>query len=170
MAYCLTTPSHYLNQYLSSKVFHGIYLIAISQEMVMNLIHNIFEDYSFKITPISPRSQFSQGSMGSRHKRRISWYIWIPQIFLYLQSHELVSHFPLSTISRTSYTHPSIQPALLPNNLAIYLWLGYHVQVGALHCDKDSTTENIKALQSSSTTQNSFILGSQKPSILSFHK
>ena len=55
-AYCLTAPSHYLNPCwdLSSKVFCGIHLIIISQEVLMNMC---YRDYTPKIIVRSPGSQ-----------------------------------------------------------------------------------------------------------------
>ena len=39
----------------SSKVFCGIYMEEISQDMLMNLIHHVFRDDTFKITTSSRR-------------------------------------------------------------------------------------------------------------------
>ena len=53
MAWCLTAPGHYLNHAdLSSKVFCGIHIRAIWQVLV-NLIHNVFRDYTLKYYHIS---------------------------------------------------------------------------------------------------------------------
>ena len=63
MAWCLMAPSHYVNQWvdLSSKVFWdcSIHLRAISQDWVLiNLIHNLFREYTLKITATSPWGQW----------------------------------------------------------------------------------------------------------------
>ena len=56
MACCLPAPSHYLNLFnvdLSSKVFCGIHLGAISQEELMDLIHNFLNYYRISQGPMS---------------------------------------------------------------------------------------------------------------------
>ena len=60
MAYWLTAASQWraawwqqaitwTNVDLSLKMFCGIYLRAISQDELMSLIHNVLEDYTFKV-------------------------------------------------------------------------------------------------------------------------
>ena len=57
MAWCLKTPSHYLNQcWLITKPFWGIHLKTISQKMFMHLIHNW--RYISIITTTSPKGQW----------------------------------------------------------------------------------------------------------------
>ena len=45
---------------LSSKLFCGTHLRAISQEVFMTLIHDMFEGYTVEITTTSPRGQWVQ--------------------------------------------------------------------------------------------------------------
>ena len=57
IACCLTAPSYYLNQcWLIIKC--GFNLRAFSQDVLMNLIHNMFRHYIFKMTNKSPRGQW----------------------------------------------------------------------------------------------------------------
>ena len=50
MACCLTTPSHYLNQFwFVAKVFYSIRLRANSQEVLMNLIHNMCSEIAQRL-------------------------------------------------------------------------------------------------------------------------
>ena len=56
MACCLMAPSHYLNQcWYIINVFCGIQQRTISQEVLMNLIGNVFGGYTLKITITSSR-------------------------------------------------------------------------------------------------------------------
>ena len=57
---------------LSSKVFCLIHLISISQVVLMNLIHNMFENYNFKITTTSPRAQWVNVA---QHHNRARMYL-----------------------------------------------------------------------------------------------
>ena len=59
MTWYLVVQSHYLNLIdLSSKVFYGIHLVAISQEGVKaTILYNEFENYIFEIIAASSRGQ-----------------------------------------------------------------------------------------------------------------
>ena len=64
MACCLATPNHNLKSWtnvdLLTKVVSAIHLRAISQEVPMNLICNVFWDCAFKVDTKSPKGEWFQ--------------------------------------------------------------------------------------------------------------
>ena len=61
---------------LSSKVFYGIHQRATLQELLQNLVSNVFRDYTFKITTTLPRVE--EINMKLWYDPEINWDFMIP--------------------------------------------------------------------------------------------
>ena len=111
MACCQMTPSRYLNQCdLPWKVFYDIHLRAISQEEPINLIHNIYLEFTLVgSTTESPRGQWVIVNLWVRTDCRKSHLPLLKNVFflkcypnwLHAPKYCTKSHLPLWKIGRT---------------------------------------------------------------------
>ena len=137
----LTAPSHYLNQYWPSKVFCSSHLRSISQEVLMNLIHNLCSETTLsKFLPhLQGANKLTSNYKEQTYKHQPAACIWWYQA-IYRHSNDLIwvlIYCTSSTRVKSSYT-------IMANCLLIMrglFWCLFH----ELHAMRETRTTRMPA-------------------------